>query len=134
VILRLFLGPRARGRGWGGAGVVVGSLGGLGVVGLGGCTFSRRVLPSSCPWPRRPVAKMTSRPSPWWGVVGWGGGGAGGRLVASCGFVTGVGGHSDFSRQVFSTSSYPQAAQNLTKSCPQGLAARFFGVRLAWGG
>ena len=42
----------------------------LGVVSF----FPRRVLPSFCLSPAPPYfRKMTSRPSPWWGVVGWGG-------------------------------------------------------------
>lgn len=86
------------GVGW--VGVVAASSGGFGVVGLGGCTFSRRVLPSSCPWPRRPVAKMTSRPRSRCGVVGCRGvvGGAlGGLGLPRVGLLRSV---TDFSRQV----------------------------------
>jgi len=63
-----FLGPRARGRGWGGAGVVVGSLGGLGPGGSSGRTFFPPFLdfictPCALALPRRQSPKFFAQRS-----------------------------------------------------------------------
>ena len=75
------------GVGW--VGVVGGASGGLGVDSRGRHIFFPPCLASL--WPgvgfACPSWKMTSRTSPWWGVVGWGGGEVGGfrgLRAASC--------------------------------------------------
>ena len=89
--------------------------------------FPRRVLPSSCLSPRRPIAKMKSRPRPWCGGVGRGGGGWGGvgwlRTASRRAFEVGA----RFSHQVLvqTRTHFPLVDPGGHKTCAKSAAGGF---------
>jgi hypothetical protein len=88
--------------------------------------FSRRVLLSSCLSPRRPIAKMTSRPRSRCGVVGWGGGGVGGVGWPRASLRRAFEVSSRFSRQVLvHRTHFPLVGPSGHKSCAKSAAGGF---------